>query len=238
MDGTLINSEDIYIKQLNSILASFNKEPLSKDLIAKIQGRPGAKICEIIVEERGLGDTISGQEFYAITNEPKLLSVYKETAFLPGIKEFLRHLKYTHNVPMSIATSTTKLKYDAKTQHLQNDGFDMFEVVLTGGDQPSLKGRGKPEPHIWHMALDMTNERLGVKGTDKEIKIEECLIFEDSVSGIKSAIRLGGKGVFIPSNPDAVKALPQNELNWILENSEAVLDSFEAFDASKYGWSR
>ena len=75
------------------------------------------------------------------------------------------------------------------------------------------------------------NEKLGTN-----IKMENCLIFEDSVSGIQSGLAAGGKTVWIPSNPEAVKALSDEEMSYYKSNCEAILGDFLQFDNNKYSF--
>lgn len=238
MDGTLINSEEIYINQLNNILSTnFNKGPLSEPVKQKIQGRPGIKISEIIVQENQLTGKCTAAEFYELTNDPKQLALLQECQFLPGIQDFLIHVKRKYDLPIAIATSTTRTKFTAKTQHLQENGFDLFDVTVTGGGNPKLpKEKGKPQPDIWFLALDELNEKLGLKDTKDEIKMTECMIFEDSVSGIQSAINANAKSVWIPSHSFLLNSLLEKELLYYKENCEVILDSFLQFKKENYGW--
>lgn len=229
MDGTLINSEDYYLLQLNGILLEcFDKGPLEQEILVEIQGRPGIKIAEIITRELGLNAT--AEEFYNLTNSPERLEIYKNCSFLPGMKELVMHLKLVKNLPIAIATSTTKLKYDSKTSHLNDCGFELFDDIVTGGDVPQLKGRGKPNPDIWWYTLDRLNELLELTDEDK-ISIKDCLIFEDSFSGIQSAIASGAHSVWIPSNKGSLQALDHDQLDDKCE----ILDSIREFNKSKYG---
>jgi beta-phosphoglucomutase-like phosphatase (HAD superfamily) len=62
--------------------------------------------------------------------------------------------------------------------------FDAFDVIVAGDDV--VHGKPHPEPYLKAAAL------LGVKP-------EECVAFEDSISGILSAEAAGTKAVGIPN---------------------------------------
>ena len=65
------------------------------------------------------------------------------------------------------------------------------------GDDPRIpKGRGKPAPDIWLLALKTINDSL--PDGSPEIKPEECLVFEDSVPGVESGRRAGMRVVWVP----------------------------------------
>lgn len=67
------------------------------------------------------------------------------------------------------------------------------------GDDPRIpKGKGKPAPEIYLLALDTINERIREEGKEAEIKPEECLVFEDSVPGVESGRRAGMQVVWCP----------------------------------------
>lgn len=66
------------------------------------------------------------------------------------------------------------------------------------GDDPRIgKGRGKPLPDIYLLALETINETLRGKG-EPEIKPEECLVFEDAVPGVEAGRRAGMQVVWCP----------------------------------------
>ena len=102
---------------------------------------------------------------------------------------------------MALATSSHGEMFASKTGHLK-----MFEVFTSRyrilGDDPRLpKGKGKPCPDIYLLALQAINDTLP-KGVRK-VELDECLVFEDSVSGVEAGRRAGMRCVWIP-HPDLV----------------------------------
>lgn len=66
------------------------------------------------------------------------------------------------------------------------------------GDDPRIgKGRGKPLPDIYCLALETINADLRARG-ETEIKPEECLVFEDAVPGVEAGRRAGMRVVWCP----------------------------------------
>lgn len=66
------------------------------------------------------------------------------------------------------------------------------------GDDPRIgKGRGKPLPDIYLLALETINQELRKNG-EEEIKPEECLVFEDAVPGVEAGRRAGMRVVWCP----------------------------------------
>jgi pseudouridine-5'-monophosphatase len=101
-------------------------------------------------------------------------------------------------IEIALATSSHSSNFKLKTDHL-TDLFSVFsqEHRILGDDPRIPKGRGKPAPDIYLLALDTINERLR-KEKQPEIKPEECLVFEDSVPGVESGRRAGMQVVWCP----------------------------------------
>lgn len=78
------------------------------------------------------------------------------------------------------------------------------------GDDPRIgKGRGKPLPDIYLLALETINAGLREKG-EKEITPEECLVFEDAVPGVEAGRRAGMRVVWVP-HPGLLEAYKGRE---------------------------
>lgn len=63
------------------------------------------------------------------------------------------------------------------------------------------RGRGKPLPDIYHLALETINSSIRAQhngSAESEISPAECLVFEDSVPGVEAARRAGMQVVWVP----------------------------------------
>jgi len=110
---------------------------------------------------------------------------------LPDLLDFLKAQK----IPFSIATAATKNNLDFYFEQFGlGRWFTMEQIVYDDGTI-----RGKPEPDIYLKAAS----RLGVNPQD-------CIVVEDSPSGIKAAERAGiGKIIAIRGkDTDATKSMP------------------------------
>ena len=98
---------------------------------------------------------------------------------------------------MALATSSHKVNFGLKTGHL-GELFKVFpkERQILGDDVRIPKGRGKPLPDIYLLALETVNASLA-EGEEK-VRPEECLVFEDSVPGVESGRRAGMRVVWCP----------------------------------------
>ena len=161
---------------------------------AQLQGRPGPEAGAIFQAWAQL--PISEAEFM---EEQSALQRqhFPGTQPLPGVIDLLDQLEKA-GVHMALATSSHKINYKLKTDHL-NSLFERFpdRQKVLGDDQRIPKGRGKPAPDIYLLALETINEGLREKG-EKEIRKEECLVFEDSVPGVESGRRAGMRVVWCP----------------------------------------
>lgn len=117
------------------------------------------------------------------TKRIQLMSAYIEEHGVetkPGIEELLLYLK-AHQLKTAIATSSP---LDRTKKYLSQVGLvDQFDKLVSG----HMVEKGKPEPDIYLYAA----EQLGLKP-------EECLVVEDSPTGIKAAYAAGCIPVMVP----------------------------------------
>ncbi|OAA68300.1 HAD superfamily hydrolase [Niveomyces insectorum RCEF 264] len=223
MDGLLLDTEDIYTLCINSVLARYGKPNLPWTIKAKLQGRPMLEANKIFMDWAQL--PISPEEFMK-ENAALQAAKFPSAQPLPGVVELLRSLGRTrywevappaatpgvgaadsaaatadtmkpHRVHIALATSSHTANFRLKTAHLA-DLFSVFETprrVL--GDDPRIgAGRGKPLPDIYLLALRTVNETLAPG--EPPIRPEECLVFEDSVSGVEAGRRAGMRVIWCP----------------------------------------
>ena len=212
MDGLLIDSEDAYTIVTNTILRENNRPDLPWSIKAQMQGRPGPSAGKIFMQWAQL--PIS---FEAFMNRQKELQAveFKKTKPLAGVENLLKRLDGAHTktssfgrspagggkkVRLGLATSSHARNYDIKTAHMQK----MFGVFpprqrILGDDDRIPRGRGKPLPDIYLLALQTINESVHAEGEgERHVKPEECLVFEDSVPGVEAGRRAGMRVVWCP----------------------------------------
>jgi beta-phosphoglucomutase-like phosphatase (HAD superfamily) len=122
-------------------------------------------------------------------------------SLLPGVERLLTYLK-EKNVPMAIATSSKRFKYEKKVAHLPiiaecfHNGPK--QRVICSSDE-ELVQRGKPNPDIFLAAArELLGRDVGYADVPPaEVQILERskgLVFEDSVAGVQAGKRAGMKG--------------------------------------------
>lgn len=193
MDGLLLNTEDLYTICTNDMLKKYGRPALPWSIKAQLQGRTGPAAFVILQEWAQL--PIPPEQFHAETAEVQK-ALFPTAEPLPGVEKLLADLQKA-GVHMALATSSHHVNFKLKTSR-QGQLFSVFpkERQVLGDDERIPKGRGKPAPDIYLLALETVNATL-LPGEEK-IKPEECLVFEDSVPGVESGRRAGMRVIWCP----------------------------------------
>ena len=212
MDGLLIDSEDAYTIVTNTILRENGRPDLPWNIKAQLQGRPGPAAGKIFQEWAKL--PISREDFLKRQAELQA-DAFLNCKPLAGVEVMLKTLKRSHTkgyagglspgkgnrkVRMALATSSHGKNYEIKTARMKQM-FNVFPPshIIVGDDHRIPKGRGKPLPDIYLLALESINEMLMAEGEgERPITPEECLVFEDSVPGVEAGRRAGMRVVWVP----------------------------------------
>lgn len=174
MDGTLLDTQRICIP--------------AWEHAGSVQGIKNMGVCNYDV----CGMNELGWTAYLESNFPALdIDKFKKDArqyilqnlkiaFKPGAEALLKFLK-ANGIPMGLASGTSK---PSIVHHLNEvNATDYFKVIVGGKDVEN----GKPAPDIFLL----TAEKLGVSPS-------ECIVFEDSPNGVKSAFAAGIRCIGIP----------------------------------------
>lgn len=176
MDGLLIDSERI-IMQACIIAAKQVGITYTQAEYVELIGRAGPDSTRIMVEQLG-----GVQKFNQVMQGlDALLAEHNHTFPLKqGVLPLLKHYQST-NVICSVASSSPIHHITHRLSHV--GVFDYFSYI-TSGQEVTL---GKPNPDIYLLAI----KKLGLKP-------EQCIAFEDSENGARSAIAAGLKVVVAP----------------------------------------
>lgn len=181
VDGTLIDSESIYIKAalLNNEINNYN---VPMDVIKNTIGRNRDSVRQIVIDSQS-------SNFDYDTYRSKLMELYDEDSLTlkKGAINILEYCK-THNILSAVATSTYKEK---QLRILNKLDLNKYFDYMVFGDQ--IKN-SKPAPDIY---LDVFNHY--------NFKKEDILIFEDSRNGILSAHSANINVVYIKDVVDVEK---------------------------------
>ena len=178
LDGTLIDTEPIYFDAAEIMINKYgNGKKFDWDTKIKTLGSPELVTAKIIVDTFEV--KLTPEEFLekrnAITPE-----YFKKCPFIEGAKEITDKFKKELKFKTALATSSSKINFDYKTFNKKEWIKEDFDAIVLGDDE-RIKN-GKPAPDIFILAA----KEIGLKPN-------ECIIFEDSIGGMKAAISSGAK---------------------------------------------
>jgi HAD superfamily hydrolase (TIGR01509 family) len=177
LDGTLAETDSMHLPTWVDILGPYGIEVDEGFYKERISGRSNSKIVEDLLPDLSAED---GQEL-ADAKEASFRERASELEPLPGLLNFLREGQH-FGLRMALVTNAPEENVGAILLALElREFFD--EVVLS-----DEVGSVKPDPAPYKAALDKL-----------DVVPEEALAFEDSTSGIASAVGAGVPTVGIAS---------------------------------------
>ena len=183
LDGTLAETDSLHLPTWVDVLAPYGIEVDEGFYKERISGRSNSKIVQDLLPDLSAED---GQEL-ADAKEASFRERTGELEPLPGLLNFLREGQ-NFGLRMALVTNAPEENVEAILLALElREFFD--EVVLS-----DEVGSVKPDPAPYKAALN----RL-------DVAPEEALAFEDSTSGIASAVGAGIPTVGVASTQDPEK---------------------------------
>ena len=176
MDGLLVDSEPEWLKSESEITAAYGYQWTSQDQVACLGG-PLSRVGQYMHDKCKQAET---PDFF--TN--KLVEVQSEkmrshTPFMPGAYELVKDLQ-KNGVKTGLVSASPRIIVDAV---LDNVGAELFPFSISSDDVE----RTKPHPDAYLKAAQLTNSA-----------IENCLVFEDSLTGVGAATSSGAWLVAVP----------------------------------------
>ncbi|KAG7021724.1 (DL)-glycerol-3-phosphatase 1, mitochondrial [Cucurbita argyrosperma subsp. argyrosperma] len=212
MDGLLLDTEGFYTEVQQKILARYDKT-FDWSLKAKMMGMKAIEAARVFVNETGISDSLSAEDFLA-EREDMLRSMFPNTEAMPGASRLIRHL-HAKGVPFGLATGSHKRHFELKTQRHGELFKLMHHVVL--GDDPEVK-KGKPSPDIFLAAAKRFEEH--------PVDPQRILVFEDAPSGVLAAKNAGMNVIMVPD--------PRLDSSY-LGDADQVLSSLMDFNPKEWG---
>lgn len=169
LDGTLANTDPIHFLTWQELLRNYDLEIDEAFYKSRISGRLNPVIVQDILPHL----TLSEGKQVADEKEAHFRRLATELQSLPGLSDVLA---WTETCRLQRALVTNAPRENAEFMLEVLGLIQTFPLVILAEDAPA----GKPDPAPYLLAL----KRLGVKP-------DEALAFEDSPSGIRSAVAAG-----------------------------------------------
>jgi HAD superfamily hydrolase (TIGR01509 family) len=177
LDGTLAETDSLHLPTWVDVLRPYGIEVDEEFYKERISGRSNSKIVEDLLPDVSAED---GREL-ADAKEAKFRERAGGLEPLPGLVDFMQEAK-SRGLSLALVTNAPEENVEAILLALELSGF--FDMVVLSDEVGSVK----PDPAPYRAALD----RLGVAP-------QGALAFEDSTSGVASAVGAGVPTVGIAS---------------------------------------
>lgn len=176
MDGLMVDSEPEWLKSESEITAAYGYQWQPEDQVACLGG-PLARVGQYMHQKCKQAET---PDFFT----SKLIEVQSErmrlhTPFMPGAYELVKDLQ-RNGIKTGLVSASPRIIVDAV---LDNVGTDLFPFSISSDDVENTK----PHPDAYLKAAQLTNS-----------DIANCLVFEDSLTGVGAATSSGAWLVAVP----------------------------------------
>ena len=196
MDGLTINSEPQWLESEIELTKPFGYQWTKEDQ-ALCLGGPLTKVGQYMSDVTG--GNLDGESFRISIIDLMIQKVSIKAEFMPGAKELISELQAA-GIPMALVSASPRGIVDAALKHLQPIPF---QATISEDDVQLTK----PDPEGYLKAANL----LGAK-------IENCLILEDSATGVSAARASGAKVIAVPH---LVKIEPDSQTK-VIKSLEAL----------------
>ena len=176
MDGLLVDSEPQWLASESEITAQFGYTGRSEDQVACLGG-PLSRVGEYMFEKCNGAE--SPTFFVETLISVQAAKMRKEIDVMPGAYELVKELQ-SNGVKTALVSASPRVIVDAV---LENIGSDLFPFSISSDDV----ARTKPYPDAYLKAAQIA-----------ESEISNCLIFEDSLTGVGAATASGAWLIAVP----------------------------------------
>jgi HAD superfamily hydrolase (TIGR01509 family) len=176
MDGLMVDSEPEWFQSEVEVTSPFGYTWLEVDQVACLGG-PLSKVGQYMFDK--CGQQRSPQYFTQALIDTQVARMRGNTPTMPGAIELVRELQ-SHGVKTALVSASPRNIVDAV---LDNLGHDLFPFSISADDVTKTK----PDPEGYLKAATLSGS-----------KIANCLVFEDSLTGMNAAIASGAYLIGVP----------------------------------------
>ena len=176
MDGLMVDSEPEWLQSEIDVTAPFGYTWLEEDQIACLGG-PLSRVGQYMYDK--CAQQQSPEFFTQSLIDTQAAKMRGNTPTMPGAVELVRELQ-SHGVKTALVSASPRNIVDAV---LDNLGHDLFPFSISSDDVVNTK----PHPDAYLKAANISQS-----------DIANCLVFEDSLTGMKAATSSGAYLIAVP----------------------------------------
>ena len=176
MDGLLVNSEPLWLEAETELMANYGYTWRTEDQNHCLGG-PLSRVGAYMFEKSGMQKS---PEYFTTSVIELMTDKLKHGApVMPGALELLANLA-RNNVPTALVSASPRVLVDAVLSSIPGNTF-AFSISADDVENP------KPNPEAYVKAAH-----------DLGVNIKDCLILEDSPTGVQAATSIGAFTIAIP----------------------------------------
>ncbi len=182
-DGVVVDSEKKYHYLGWQLVAKEIGADFSYEEYCPFKSAGRAKVIPYLFEKVGKVATDEDIAIYSKLRQEKMDFAFanvSEKDIMPGVIDFINLLK-SHGIKVGVASASASSSGVAKRLNI----FDLFDTFVDG----NAGCRHKPSPDIFLLCA-----------SNLCIEPSECVVFEDSINGVKGAINAGMKVVGVQTH--------------------------------------
>ena len=176
MDGLLVDSEPEWLLSEIEVTAPYGYTWLPEDQVACLGG-PLTRVGQYMFDK--CGQQQSPEYFTQTLIDTQVARMRGNTPTMPGAISLLKELQ-RNGVKTALVSASPRIIVDAV---LDNVGHDLFPFSISSDDVTNTK----PNPECYVKAAQICG-----------VEISNCLVFEDSLTGMNAAIASGAYLVGVP----------------------------------------
>ena len=176
MDGLMVDSEPEWFQSEIEVTSSYGYTWLEEDQIACLGG-PLSRVGQYMYDK--CAQQQSPEFFTQSLIDTQAAKMRGNTPTMPGAVELVRELQ-SHGIKTALVSASPRNIVDAV---LDNLGHDLFPFSISSDDVVNTK----PHPDAYLKAANISQS-----------DIANCLVFEDSLTGMKAATSSGAYLIAVP----------------------------------------
>ena len=212
LDGTLVNTDNIYTEVWKTLLKPYNIDCNEEFFHSFIKGKSDVGFLRFLIQQ------ITDEELEKISKSKDELFLEKlkhKTILYEGVYDFFEKIRNSKHIAIVTSCNRKAADYICKTYDL----YDYVSLLIASEDV----GKHKPHPDPYLKAMDILN-----------VKSENCIIIEDSSSGYLSAKKCKCQKVYIYDNKTNTSVVENAnhiisnycDFNPLQHNSQTHIDDF------------